>query len=118
MRQLSLRLLAAALVAFSSACALRSADIADLQQRPGRYQDRTVTVNGVVTDSWGVPLLPYKFYRVDDGTGEIAVLSQSTRNVPGRGDRVRVRGRVENVAVFGGRSVGLHLREEDLDFRR
>jgi DNA/RNA endonuclease YhcR with UshA esterase domain len=118
MRQLSLRLLVVGLVALSSACALRSASVADLQQRPGRYQDRTVTVNGVVTDSWGVPLLPYKFYRVDDGTGQIAVLSQSTRNVPGRGDRVRVRGRVENVAVFGGRSVGLHLREEDLDFRR
>ena len=110
MRQLSIRFLVVGLVALSSACALRSASVADLQQRPGRYQDRTVT--------WGIPLLPYKFYRVDDGTGEIAVLSQSTRNVPGRGDRVRVRGRVENVAVFGGRSVGLHLREEDLDFRR
>jgi hypothetical protein len=118
MRQLSIRFLVVGLVALSSACALRSASVADLQQRPGRYQDRTVTVSGVVTDSWGVPLLPYKFYRVDDGTGEIAVLSQSTKNVPGRGDRVRVRGRVENVAVFGGRSVGLHLREEDLDFRR
>lgn len=118
MRQLSFRFLVVAFVAFSSACALRSASVADLQQRPGRYQDRTVTVSGVVTDSWGIPLLPYKFYRVDDGTGEIAVLSQSTHNVPGRGDRVRVRGKVENVAVFGGRSVGLHLREQDLDFRR
>jgi hypothetical protein len=117
-RQLS-RILAAALIALSSACALslRNADISDLQQHPGRYQDRTVTVNGVVTDSWGVPLLPYKFYRVDDGTGQIAVLSDSSR-MPGKGERVRVKGRVGNVAVFGGRSLGLHLREEDLDVRR
>jgi hypothetical protein len=102
---------------FSSACAFRTAKIADLQQRPGRYEDRTVTVSGVVTDSWGVPLLPYKFYRVDDGTGQIAVLSQNYR-MPGKGERIRVKGRVSNVAVLGGRSLGLHLREQDLDVRR
>ena len=117
MRQLSLRLLAVALVTVSSACALRSAHVADLQQRPGRYDDRTVTISGVVTDSWGIPLVPYKFYRIDDGTGQIAVLSQSLR-MPGKGEHVRVKGRVGNVAVFGGRSLGLHLREEHLDVRR
>jgi hypothetical protein len=96
---------------------LRSADIADLQRQPGRYNDRTVTVNGIVTDSWGIPLVPFKFYRVDDGTGEIAVVSDSSRS-PGKGERVRVKGRVSNVAVLGGRSLGLHLREESLDVRR
>ena len=114
--QASFRALAVALV-FSSACALRSAHIADLQQHPGRYEDRTVTVNGVVTDSWGIPLVPYKFYRVDDGTGQIAVLSQSLRT-PGKGEHVRVKGRVGTVGMLGGRSLGLHLREENLDVRR
>jgi hypothetical protein len=117
MRQVSLRLLAAALVVITSGCALRSAHIADLQQHPGRYNDRSVTVSGIVTDSWGIPLVPFKFYRVDDGTGEIAVLSDSSRS-PGKGERVRVKGRVSNVAVLGGRSLGLHLREESLDVRR
>jgi hypothetical protein len=70
-----------------------------------------------VTDSWGIPLVPFKFYRVDDGTGEIAVVSDSSRS-PAKGERVRVKGRVSSVAVFGGRSLGLHLREEDLDYRR
>ena len=110
---------AVALIAVSPACAvsLRNAHVADLQQHPGRYENRTVTVDGIVTDSWGVPLLPYKFYRVDDGTGQIAVLSQNVR-MPGRGEHVRVRGRVDNVAVLGGRSLGLHLREEHLNVRR
>jgi hypothetical protein len=113
------RILVAALIASSSACALslRNAHISDLQQHPGRYEDRTVTVNGIVTDSWGIPLVPFKFYRVDDGTGQIAVLSDSLR-MPGKGERVRVKGRVGNVAMLGGRSLGLHLREEDLDVRR
>jgi hypothetical protein len=117
-RQIS-RILAVAFIVFSSACALslRNAHIADLQQHPGRYEDRTVTVDGIVTDSWGLPLVPFRFYRVDDGTGEIAVLSESAR-MPGKGEHVRVRGRVGNVAVMGGRSLGLHLREQRLDVRR
>jgi hypothetical protein len=74
-------------------------------------------VNGTVTDSWGLPLVPYRFYRVDDGTGQIAVLSQSLR-MPGKGEHVRVKGRVGNIAVLGGRSLGLHLREQDLSIKR
>src|SRR5437660_9350627 len=107
------------LVVGSSACALslRNPEIADLQRHPGRYQDRTVSVSGVVTNSWGVPLVPFRFYKVDDGTGEVTVLSQSSR-MPAKGERVRVKGRVQDVAFFGGRAVGLHIREEDLYVKR
>jgi len=110
---------AIALAATIGGCAisLRNPDIADLQRHPGRYQDRTVSVSGVVTSSWGVPLVPFRFYKVDDGTGELTVLSQSSR-MPANGERVRVRGRVQDVAMFGGRAVGLHLREEDLYVKR
>jgi len=51
-------------------------------------------------------------YNVDDGSGEITVVSQSGR-VPARGTRVQVKGKVNEFAVVGGRSVGLHLREEN-----
>src|SRR5438132_4619723 len=92
------------LVVGSSACALslRNPAIADLQRHPGRYQDRTVSVSGVVTSSWGLPLVPFRLYRVDDGTGEVTVVSQGYR-LPAAGEHVRVRGRVEDVAVLGGR---------------
>ncbi len=102
-----------------SGCAmsLRNPDIADLRRHPGRYQDHTVSVSGIVTSSWGVPLLPYRFYKVDDGTGEVTVLSQGTR-MPATGERVRVKGRVDDVAVLGGRAVGLHIKEEDLYVKR
>jgi hypothetical protein len=56
-------------------------------------------------------------YRVSDGTGEVTVLSQGVR-LPTRGARVRVRGRVDDLAVFGGQAVGLHLREEALYVKR
>jgi len=104
-------------LASASACALRSPRIADLRDNPGRYQHRTVAIDGVVTTSWGMPLMPLKWYKVDDGTGEVTVVSQHGRT-PTRGARVRVKGRVDDVAVFGGQAIGLHIKERSLRIRR
>jgi hypothetical protein len=112
-----LAVIALAVTLSGCAVSLRNPDIADLQRHPGRYQDRSVSISGVVTTSWGVPLVPFRFYKVDDGTGEVTVLSQGMR-MPATGERVRVKGRVQEVAVFGGRPLGLHLKEEDLYVRR
>jgi hypothetical protein len=108
-----------ALAGLLSGCALavRRPSVAELKYNPGRYQDRTVAIDGVVTSSWGVPLLPVRLYKIDDGTGEVTVVSQNGR-VPTKGARVRVKGRVNEIATLGGQSLGLHIRETDLDFRR
>jgi hypothetical protein len=91
--------------------------VQEVKYNPGRYQDRTVTIDGVVTSSWGLPLVPFRLYKVDDGTGELTVLARGGRT-PTRGAHVRVKGRVSDVATFGGSSLGLHLEERDLDFKR
>jgi hypothetical protein len=108
-----------AFVALSTGCAMgwHRPPVAEIRSNPGRWQNRTVSVDGVVTTSWGAPLMPFHFYKVDDGTGEVTVLSQNLR-MPTRGARVRVRGRVDDVGVFGGQAIGLHLREEDLYVKR
>jgi hypothetical protein len=113
MPRLFATLIVAAAVA-ASACAgtLRNPHIADVRDNPARYHDRTVTIDGVVTTSWGVPLVPFRLYKVDDGTGEITVVSQGSR-VPTRGARVHVRGRIDEVGVLGGEALGLHIREEN-----
>ena len=105
----------AALAIATSACALslRNPNIADLRDHPARYHDKTVSVSGVVTNSWGLPLVPFRLYKVDDGTGEVTVVSSGART-PITGERVRVKGTVEDVAIFGGRPLGLHIREKDL----
>ena len=118
--QKALRLVGAAALALTlSGCALavRNTQVADLKYNPGRYYDKTVAINGVVTSSWGVPLMPFKLYKVDDGTGEVTVLAQDGRT-PTRGARVRVKGKVSEMATFGGQSFGLHLRQTDIDFKR
>jgi hypothetical protein len=99
---------------FTAACA-SGASVGQLKTNPGRYVDTDVTVRGTVTSAWGIPLVPFKMYQVDDGTGEILVLSDDDR-IPSRGARVKVTGKVSEFAVFGGRSIGLHLRERDLDY--
>jgi DNA/RNA endonuclease YhcR with UshA esterase domain len=116
MTRASLLVAAVLLAVFSAACA-SGASVGQLKTNPGRYVDKNVTVQGTVTSSWGIPLVPLKMYQVDDGTGEILVVSDDSR-VPSKGARVKVTGRVSEFAVLGGRSIGLHLRERDLDYDR
>ena len=111
--KLAAMVFAAALV---TGCAARAANIGEVKSNPGRFVDRNVSIEGVVTESWGLPLVPYKMYKVDDGTGEITVVSDDDR-VPSKGARVRVKGKLQDVATLGGRSLGLHIRQSDLDFR-
>ena len=93
-------------------CAARQVRIAELKDQPTRYNDQTIRVTGMVTDSYGIPLVPFQLYNVDDGSGEISVVSKSG-TPPARGTKVEVRGRLSEVAVLGGKSIGLHITEED-----
>ena len=115
MKKFVLGLMIAA-VAMSGACAsMGSRSISEVQTNPGKFADKTVTVEGIVTTSWGIPMVPFKVYRVSDGSGEMLVISDNSR-LPGKNARVRVRGEVEEVALIGGRSFGLHIREKSIKF--
>jgi len=89
--------------------------IAEVQTNPGRFVDHDVTVEGVVTTSWGIPLVPFKVFRVSDGSAEMLVISDDSR-MPSKNARVRVRGDVQEFALIGGRSFGLHLREKSIKY--
>lgn len=73
-----------------AACAARTINqvIAD----PARYQNREVRLNGSVVDSYS--LLNRGAYRIDDGTGQLWVISNA--GVPGRSARVSVKGTVRS----------------------
>lgn len=111
MKKVFALVLVSALVA--GGCAARGVRVAELRDQPGKYATKSVSVNGVVTNSWGFPLAPFQFYSVDDGSGQITVLSRSGRTAPSKGTHVQVRGKISELAVLGGRSVGLHIQEED-----
>jgi hypothetical protein len=105
-----------AAAAMSGACAsMGSRSISEVQANPGKFHDKTVTVEGVVTTSFGIPLVPFKVFRVSDGSSEMLVISDDDR-IPGKNARVRVRGEVQEFALLGGRSFGLHLREKSIKY--
>ena len=106
------RLLWIAVVSLLAAgCGARSVRIAELKNQPDKYQNKTVSVTGVVTNAFGIPFVPFQLYNVDDGSGEITVVSRASRS-PTKGARVQVKGKVNELAVVGGRSIGLHLDED------
>ena len=105
-----------AAAAMSGACAsMGSRSISEVQTNPGKFHDKTVTVEGVVTTSFGIPMVPFKVFRVSDGSAEMLVISDGDR-IPGKNARVRVRGEVQEFALLGGRSFGLHLREKSIKY--
>jgi hypothetical protein len=110
--------LALTLAAIPYGCALRAPSISDVHRNASRYSDRTVTFDGTVTSSWGVSPMPFKIYKVEDGTGEITVLSRTGNRAPVRGSHVKVKGVVRDIAVLNGMPLGLHLEERDLDVKR
>jgi hypothetical protein len=112
------RLLAAVtlVAAVAAGCAARSVRIAELKNELDRYEDKTVSITGVVTSSFGIPLFPFQIYNLDDGSGEIMVVSRSDR-APSKGARLQVKGKVSEFGTFGGRSLGLHIQETDRRFR-
>ena len=102
--------------ALSGACAsMGSHSISEVKTNPGKFHDKTVTVEGVVTTSFGIPFVPYKVFRVSDGSAEMLVISDDNR-IPSKDARVRVRGTVQEVGLFGGRSFGLHIREKSIKY--
>ena len=78
-------------------------------QDPARYSNRSVTVEGRVTQSVGAFVAGV--YQVEDETGKIYVLS--SRGVPSKGARVKVEGTVTPGLSLMGKSIGTTIRERD-----
>jgi hypothetical protein len=100
--------------AFVVACAaapvaLAKTSINKINGDPGRYNNKKVTIEGTVTDSYGV--LGNGAYELDDGTGRIWVIAE--RAVPARGSRVEAKGHVITGFVYHGRNLAAALRESD-----
>ncbi len=84
----------------STACASKTVN--QVMADPSRYRDREVRLSGAVVDSYS--FANRGAYRIDDGTGQLWVVSD--RGVPRRSAMVTVKGRVRegfNVGLLGDR---------------
>ncbi len=88
---LSIALLFVAL--FAAACPER-VSIADIEANPSKYQDKEIVIAGTVRDSYGISIpgttVQGGAYKIDDGTGSIWVISETT--VPAKGSTDRRKG--------------------------
>ena len=83
--------------------------IGDIAQNGSAFEGREVKLRGVASQLVKLPFADTKGYRLKDTSGEIVVWT--TGAMPGEGEEVVVRGRVENVAIVSGQSLGLSLKE-------
>ena len=90
-----------------TACPQRTT-IAKINNDPGVFQNKEVSVAGQVVQSFGA--LGNGMYQVDDGTGKIWVLSEGF-GVPAKGAKVNVTGNIVQAASFAGVNYSTVLRE-------
>ena len=80
----------------SGACA-STRTVNDILADPSRYRNHTVKLSGEVVDSYSV--VNRGAYRIDDGTGQMWIVSE--KGVPRKTARVTVKGRVREGFNFG-----------------
>ena len=84
--------------------------IAKLNQDPGRYAGKEISIAGRVTDSFGA--LGRGAFQVDDGTGLMWVVT-GHYGTPENGTKVAVTGHVEQGFSLGGRNFAVILHETE-----
>ncbi|MDD5403766.1 MAG: hypothetical protein PHZ14_04420 [Sulfuricella sp.] len=81
----------------------------EIAASPAQFEGREVRVKGKVKDITKVPLLDLKLFVLDDGSGEVTVVARES--LPAVNETVLLKGVVESMAIMGGESIGVHLRE-------
>lgn len=76
---------------------ISSTPIRKIIENPRKYSGIEVTIKGNVTDSFS--FLVVKYFVVNDGSGEIAVVTG--RPLPKKGERIQVTGTVEEAFSVG-----------------
>jgi hypothetical protein len=84
--------------------------IAKINQDPGRFAGKEISIAGQVTDSFGA--VGTGVFQLDDGTGAMWVFSKHY-GVPGSGAKLAVTGRIRQGFAFGGRNFATILFETE-----
>ncbi len=83
--------------------------VSDIIQNPTKYDGQKIKLKGRVSNVTKIPFMEIKLYALSDHGQQIMVVAKDT--VPAANSEIAVIGIVENIAIVGDQSVGLHLRE-------
>jgi len=84
-------------LAISACGSVFATKVADILADPRKYDGREVTVSGTVTKTTNLVFV--KYFKVDDGSGEIVVVTE--RPLPRQGEELRVKGKVNEKFAVG-----------------
>jgi hypothetical protein len=84
--------------------------IAKINQDPGRFAGKEISIAGQVTDSFGA--MGSGVFQLDDGTGNMWVFSKKF-GIPASGVKLAVTGRIEQGFAFGGHNYAIILLETE-----
>lgn len=113
-RFLPFSLLFAALTLFAAGCnGTRTDKLSSIVGDPARFANKNVTVTGEVTKVYELPLglANLAAYRINDGTGQVWILSRI--GAPREGDKVGLKGTVRPEGRFGGTLLGSVIEEKE-----
>lgn len=83
--------------------------IGEVRRNAPTLEGKSVRVKGKVESTNQLPFLPTKFYKLNDGTGELWIATMEP--LPAVGESLVVSGELHNAAVLGGASLGIQIKE-------
>ena len=87
-------------------------EIAQLKENPNIYEGQRVKIRGEVVDALRIPLVGSSSYVLDDGTGEVKVITNLS--TPKLGSKIAIIGIGSNALIIGGESIGFRIREVEI----
>jgi hypothetical protein len=85
--------------------------IGEIMKNPSSFEGREVTLRGTVVESNKIPFVNVTVFSLKDDTGQITVTT--SMDLPPRGKKITVKGKVENVAILAGKSFGVTVAERE-----
>lgn len=83
--------------------------VKEIVTSPAQFEGKEVRVRGKVKGITKIPLVDLKMYLLDDGSGEVTVVTSGS--LPAENETVTLKGTVESMAIMGGESIGLRIKE-------
>jgi len=84
--------------------------ISDIKEDPMKYSNKQISVKGRVTETFAIPFMNKGMYEISDDRDSIWVMGKG--DVPFRGDRVIVTGKVKTAVMVNNKTFGTVIVED------
>ena len=84
-------------------------EIGDVVRNPALYEGKEIKIQGSVSDVVKVPFIEMKMYSLKEKGAEITVITDGP--LPAANQKIAVKVRVSSIAIIGGESIGLKVKE-------